>query len=346
MVGIAFIALGFLLVNIKKGLTIILTIIFIPLISYLLISIGINKQYITYVIIILMTISVIYIYTKLKKKWLIKFNKNGIFNLEFLIMVFIAIFGIYLIYYSSTLSTYITPKPYDFYIQDIKLAEGIPNLNDFLLYYDFLKQGGNISFKLRDDQNLNYITFSLFSFIDNSSTKVYVYDASNNQWLNNISLETQFLENPINNPEYTTLTIWNNNSLNLSDKLIVINFKSNIEPNGIFTIYHPKVRIGSSTYIINFKLGDKYACPNKCIDKDYSLNVIEDSLSSSEDIKLRINEDKDFHRFKLETINKDNIFWINFHMGFGISLFASAIVLLAQFLGKCLDKRNRKINTK
>ena len=57
VVGIAFIALGFLLVNIKKGLTIILTIIFIPLISYLLISIGINKQYITYVIIILMTIS-------------------------------------------------------------------------------------------------------------------------------------------------------------------------------------------------------------------------------------------------------------------------------------------------
>ncbi|MBS3128603.1 hypothetical protein J4410_05635 [Candidatus Woesearchaeota archaeon] len=253
-------------------------------------------------------------------------------TLEIMLITFLALLGVGLVLYAGHREKISSDSlPYDFSIR-FGMFEGQPRaLNYFLLTYDFQKQHGSLQFKVNNNQNIEVIYIDLFSFLDNKSTKVKVFSGGNKpeKELGEIILEKIHQNNPVNEPKYTTLVIQNEKKHNLSDKFIVIEFSSEIQPNGVFTIFHQYFPVYSDQYSFNFILGNNQ-CPTSCFNKDFNLNVNEHRLSSKKSVKLSLVEgDKNNqHRFKLETENKS---WINFLNGLGISLIAASIVWLMQF---------------
>lgn len=263
-------------------------------------------------------------------------RKETIDKIQLTGIILIASIGILMILRASELSTYIVPKFYDFDISVSVKEDKVSRINNFLIFYDFTQQKGNISFEINRDQKISYIRIDFPSFVNHTTTNVKLFKERNYKLveLDSKGIELNLISNPVGKEAYTTLVIHNINDINLSDTYIIINFKSNIEPNGIFTINHPTLPIGSNLYALQFNLGDKYECSGSCINKDFNIDAEEHALSSQKEIKIRLSEDdtKTWHRFKIESTKVGNLFLSNLYNGFGISLLASAIILLFEFV--------------
>lgn len=265
---------------------------------------------------------------------------ENILKIEFYGIWIIGFIGISLTIWASYLSTKLVPDLYDFEI-GIEGGGELKGLDDFLLSYDFPAQKGTLRFKIVGNVEIKAISIDFFSFINNETIEVNVFEYINNLPTPNGKFKLKYVRNPVNNSRFTTFVIKNINNLNLSNKYIVIHFESNIEPKGIFTIYHPGIPIFFDEYAIFFNLGNRYECEGDCLDKEEKVNIEEHLLSDNEVIKLRLLREgnKDWHRFKIGA-QKKIIFRKTLFEGLGISLLGSAIILLFKF---GIDRMKEKI---
>ena len=140
-------------------------------------------------------------------------------------------------------------------------------------------------------------------------------------------------------PAHTRLTVSNFTRPMDNTERIVVSFKSNMYPNGIFRFFHVNNRINyahANAHAVNFELGPKYSCHDQCV-VDIGGYMSESENSTTTNIKLQfLNNDENnpqyVNRVKITSVPLHQVSFINIPLkellfGLGVSLLSSTIVL-------------------
>ena len=148
--------------------------------------------------------------------------------------------GGYCIFYSSNLNEYIEGNLYftEFFLMTHEFKEENNNknhLHNFCFYYDFTKNEGNISFDLdRQNWSLSYIKITFPSIINNIDY-FSIKNGIKTDFEANITIKE--LRSGLSEINYSNLTI-SNISRVFNDEKFVIEFESNLKPNGNFIFFY------------------------------------------------------------------------------------------------------------
>lgn len=265
---------------------------------------------------------------------------------------------------------------FDYYKINYKMSSGaysnhhlykpILYVKNFLLYYDFTNNSGTISFIL-DETDISYTGFKIHFFAPVEIVDIYYIESNSitkgkityyyktpvdfdykicgnyiNETYNPMSYYKENISK-FNEQKYTSFQITQINET-LNRKNIVIEFKSDFEPDGTFSIITRNFNVvlspSDDKENINFKLNNKYEpLSNNLI---YLQNIVELPSSSDLNVKLAFTEDeintigipynrntiKNDSIFKMNVKNRDIVQEKAFKMGLGISLLSSGIILL------------------
>lgn len=269
-------------------------------------------------------------------------------NLRFLIIILALIIGLSFIYESSKLFEYESDIPtYKFDIsaffndRPIDFQYNYP-LNNFLFYYDFTSNEGNVSFFL-NFENFSFNNFELIfpKIVDkkNVAVEIQACDRSGLNCSKDLLYPTEYLDKNFSIiPGYfgesnrTQLKV-SNFTVPLENNKINVVFKSDLKPSAVFDLLHVYNKINYRFYGMEFKLTRKYQCLGRCV-VDIDGAIREYRTSSVADLKIELLENgtKPQHRVKLETINRDILFWKDFDLAFGVAIFSASLILLIELM--------------
>lgn len=258
-------------------------------------------------------------------------TKNGFKFLVLSMLILIFLVGVILINYSSKSNEYMDGKIYflNFGLMKQDFIDESNNkihVQDFCFYYDFTKNKGNISFNFpQQDWFLSYIDVEFPSLIKSKTLNIYsIKDGIKTDCEADIEItEHQSVFNGIN---FTHLEISNFKRI-FNDEKFVIEFESNLQPNGnfIFTnnfynVLHSDDKQGN----VNFVLGDDYECVGDCV---YNLKFIEETLYSSDrNLKFKfIESERQDKKLKINAVNRKIKWEKTFYLGLGISFIVAAL---------------------
>ncbi len=272
----------------------------------------------------------------------------------FFVFLFI-VGGMALIVYSASINEILEGKMYMIEIaMDAKDLAGEKinplYIQDFLFYYDFSSQEGNISFRIPHDlyfENLNLI----FPVITNNKyLEVFVIRADSK-----IPLE---LDRDYEHYKYNSTTFSEASShisilpsalfqFQEKDRLVV-QFRSDINPKARFNfingqpgklfLYKPDKGQGN----INFRLGRKYQCLSPCI-YDFK-NTEETPMSFEGDIKIKWNDVSDNNLFYINAFSRSKKLWKEILLSFGISLIVAGLVIGIERIGHQAKTKDPLLN--
>lgn len=278
----------------------------------------------------------------------VKLNSRHIF---LIIVIGFIVGGAWMIHYSSNMSEYVQGQIYNFYFRlekagfDSSTGNKI-HIHNFVFYYDFTQNKGNISFHLDNQEwKITYIEIEFPSIIDNKTLIVYKLKDGNKSILSprRRTYNTYSRYSKINR----TVIQLENFEKNFSNETIVIEFQSNLLPNGRFYFYNYEnnfLHHSSEFGNIHLVLGDKYECIGSCI---YDLQYIEEiSNSFDRDLRLKFRREKEenhpAHSFKINSIYRDVLFSRSFWLAIGVSLLVSSLMILLQEIKIYSQKRDAK----
>lgn len=281
-------------------------------------------------------------------------------NKWWILIIILGIIGIGSIYHSSNLNEYIEGDLYytefGLMTQDFKPTNNNTKIHllNFCFYYDFTKNKGNISFDLgQQNWSLGWINIKFPSTINDNTLDVYTIKNGNKTRLEaDIKLEEMRWE--LSGKNYTDLKISNSNRA-FNNEIFVIEFESNLKPNGNFLFINNSYNFLHSSYNgqgnVNFVLGDNYECLGNCISN--LENVVETRYSSDRNLKINFIDESDQgdKKLKINALNSKIKWDKTFYMGLGISLIISSFNLLFMLIYesdiKALNdnKKETKVNT-
>lgn len=216
------------------------------------------------------------------------------------------------------------------------------HLHNFVFYYDFSQNKGDISFDLNNKNwSLAYIDIEFPSVVDNKTIKIYTTkNGIKTDVIANIKTRENYRE--VSEINYTYLEI-SKFKRTFNDDKFVIEFKSDLQPKGRFGFYNsPRdfLHANSKQGNVNFVLGDDYECTGGCV---YNLQYIEETPKSFDmNLKLKFKKGEENHcsLFKLNTISRKILFWKSFFLGLGISLMVASLSFIFGLLYKYGKEKN------
>ena len=260
-----------------------------------------------------------------------------------LVLLFVGGGGLLCIRHASTISEFIVPKDY-FFRFDSKSDKDMLNLLVFNLSYDFTNEEGVITFF--PSNTPAYIRIYFPSFISDKTTVVdsfkcdtYSYNCKKRM---DMKIEKEFIPTPPDSPYFTTLVLSDFNRSFHSFEKIIIKFKMNIKPNGLYIITQSQTtKIQQANYALNFILGDDFQPPyREFIDLIEGVKLYEGEGINEKDIKLEF--EGDYHAFRIKTISSEAIFERTFWLGLGASLIGATIALIAQLVLSLFNNKDSK----
>lgn len=275
--------------------------------------------------------------------------KKGKIWSTFLIAILVAvlIIGVCLIYYSSNVNEHLEANMYNFDFDLMTLDYNYSSndkihLHNFVFYYDFTQNKGDVSFDLNNKNwSLAYIAIEFPSGVNNKTIKIYTTkNGIKTDVIANITTDEHYSE--VREIDYTYLQISKFNRT-FNDEKFVIDFKSNLQPNGRFGFYNsPRdfLHANSKRGNVNFVLGDEYECTGACV---YALQYIEETPNSFDrNLKLdfKKGEENHYSSFKLNAISRSILFRKSSFLGLGISFIVASLSFIFGWLYKYGGEKN------
>ena len=245
------------------------------------------------------------------------------------VLIFIMISGRMTILYSSNMNEHLLNHNYIFEF-DLVSDSNNTHLHDFVFHYDFTENKGNISFHIYNKVVINSLRIKFPVAIDNTTLDQYRLKDGEPRDLKSPNKSTDVLLYELEE-EY-------------SDETLVIEFETDLEPNGWFRFHNE----GSTLHYnkdfgnVHFVFGDKYECIQGCIHDPEG--ILEIPYSSLRDLRLNFTDEvsKSESSFKLSSIDRDKLFWKNFWLSIGVALFVSSLMIFLQEIKVYLQKRDDK----
>lgn len=252
---------------------------------------------------------------------LLRFYLAGTFSA---LVIFI---GLFYLDYAEGINTNLDFGNYEFEIRVQPSQNTV--LNNFLIYYNFKEDDGNIFFTTRlinNTQNPEYIMIRIPSEL--KFDKIRIFNES-------IVLEENknYYKEIHNFSDYNLLVLKSFNK-SLESKNFNITLNGFIMPNGLFIIYSNSWRTYSNLYFVIFHLGN-YQRKANCferLDAIYDLrgNIL--SINYPQDYYPEGSISKDlFNRISLNTDDQDLIANKNLSYNLGVSFLIGGILLFLEF---------------
>lgn len=246
------------------------------------------------------------------------------------ILILIFTIGGFFIQQSSNLNEYLEGNVYflrfQLMTQDFDDNQALI-LRNFVFFYDFTENKGNISFHLdRRNWSISYIDVDFPSLIRDE--QIYVYSIKNGIKTDieaKINIYEDYSNMMGNDYSYITISDFNRT---FYDEKMVIEFESKLQPSGSFFFdYNNKYNYLMDDYKlgnVNFVLGDDYECINNCV-QDFEY-IEEIKYSSDRNLRLKFIDEKDPKNkgFKLNAVNKKLKQLKSISLGLGISLMVAS----------------------
>ncbi len=247
------------------------------------------------------------------------------------------IISIIFVFWSFNMSEHLESHNYEFYF-DLMTKDFVDEtnnklqLNNFVFYYDFTSDSGRISFDFdKREWDLSIIEVKFPSRISG-------YDIYTEK--NKIKLEINATMNL--SPRLGGLWSSNHSELVVEDfnrtfnsEKFVIDFESDMKPNGRFSFYHNRYDSLSGHHEygnVNLILGDDYECLFPCVENLWKIE--ENQYSYDRDIRLKfLPEGRDTNKvFRINAISNNKVKLKNVLLAGGISLFVSLLIVVFSML--------------